>query len=151
MTQRSSPKKGFTLIEMMLVVAIIGLLAAIAMPQFANLVIRSKEGAMKGHLGSMRAALNLYYVNNDGNYPYYMTLVQYPNALTDGGYIDRFPYAYNPRLGFLHGGEFVRSTYGVNDAGASGPPPGSNKGYCLNSFGGDYEIHLNCTPTDTLG
>lgn len=61
--------RGFTLIELMLVVAIIGLLAAIAIPKFANLVTKSKEAAVRGSLGSLRSALALYYADQEGNYP----------------------------------------------------------------------------------
>ncbi|MBL0351079.1 MAG: prepilin-type N-terminal cleavage/methylation domain-containing protein [Elusimicrobia bacterium] len=63
------PRRGFTLIELMLVVAIISLLAAIAIPKFGNLVIKAKEAAIKGHLGSLRSAIHIYYSNNEGFYP----------------------------------------------------------------------------------
>jgi len=62
-------KKGFTLIELMIVVAIIGILAAIAIPQFANLVSKSQEGATKGNLGTLRSALSIYYGDTEGFYP----------------------------------------------------------------------------------
>src|SRR5579864_1555923 len=62
-------KKGFTLIELMIVVAIIGILAAIAIPQFANLVAKSQEGATKGNLGTLRSALSIYYGDMEGWYP----------------------------------------------------------------------------------
>jgi prepilin-type N-terminal cleavage/methylation domain-containing protein len=62
-------KKGFTLIELMIVVAIIGILAAIAIPQFANMVAKSQEGATKGNLGTIRSALSIYYGDTEGFYP----------------------------------------------------------------------------------
>jgi prepilin-type N-terminal cleavage/methylation domain-containing protein len=60
--------KGFTLIELMIVVAIIGILAAIAIPKFADLIRKSNEGATKGNLGALRSALSIYYADNDA-YP----------------------------------------------------------------------------------
>ena len=62
-------KKGFTLIELMIVVAIIGILAAIAIPKFAELIRKSSEGASKGNLGAVRSALSIYYGDMEGQYP----------------------------------------------------------------------------------
>jgi prepilin-type N-terminal cleavage/methylation domain-containing protein len=58
---------GFTLIELMLVVAIIGLLAAIAIPKFADLVLKAREAAVKGKLGALRSALHIYYADNESH------------------------------------------------------------------------------------
>ena len=59
---------AFTLIELMLTVAIIGLLAAIALPKFANLVAKSREAAAKGSLGALRSAINILYIDRDQAY-----------------------------------------------------------------------------------
>lgn len=86
---RTITAKAFTLIELMIVVAIIGLLAAIAIPKFADLVIKAKEAAIKGKLGSLRSSISLYYANNEGVYPDYLQL---PQCLTTGGkYLDSIP------------------------------------------------------------
>src|SRR6266700_4591512 len=61
--------KGFTLIELMIVVAIIGVLASIAIPLFSNLVAKSKESTTKANLGTLRSALAIYYGENDAWYP----------------------------------------------------------------------------------
>lgn len=53
----------------MLASAIIGLLAAIALPKFGNMVDKAKEGALKGQLGTLRSALSVYYADNEGIYP----------------------------------------------------------------------------------
>ena len=63
---KPSDRGGFTLIELMIVVAIIGLLAAIALPKFANLVTKAREATIKGKLGSLRSALSLYYADTAG-------------------------------------------------------------------------------------
>ncbi|MBL0058849.1 MAG: prepilin-type N-terminal cleavage/methylation domain-containing protein [Elusimicrobia bacterium] len=82
--------KGFTLIELMLVVAIIGLLAAIAIPKFAGLIIKSKEASVKGKLGSLRSAISIYYSDNEGTFPSPAGVVLDP--LTVGSkYLDRIP------------------------------------------------------------
>lgn len=66
---KTSVKQGFTLIELMIVVAIIGILAAIAIPKFADLINKSKEGATKGALSSVRSAIQVYYGDNEGWFP----------------------------------------------------------------------------------
>ena len=62
-------KKGFTLIELMIVVAIIGVLAAVAIPKFANLIRKAKEASAKGQLGAVRSAVSIYYGDLEGNWP----------------------------------------------------------------------------------
>ena len=58
-------RKGFTLIELMIVVAIIGILAAIAIPNFMKFQSRSKQSEAKSNLKAMFTAEKAYYQEVD--------------------------------------------------------------------------------------
>lgn len=59
-------KKGFTLVELMIVVAIIGILAAIAIPNFIKFQARSKQSEAKTNLKGLFQAMKSYYAERDG-------------------------------------------------------------------------------------
>jgi len=63
-------KKGFTLIELMIVVAIIGILAAIAIPNFLRFQAKSKQSEAKTNLGGIFTAQVSYFGENNyyGNF-----------------------------------------------------------------------------------
>jgi len=60
-------RKGFTLIELVMVIVILGILAATALPRFIDLSSKARENAAKGILGSIRAAVAVRYASNAAN------------------------------------------------------------------------------------
>ncbi|MCF7808063.1 MAG: prepilin-type N-terminal cleavage/methylation domain-containing protein [Candidatus Marinimicrobia bacterium] len=59
---------GFSLVELMIVIVIIGVLAAVAVPIYSNNVMKAKMSEADASLGSIRTQLRLYYGEN-GEYP----------------------------------------------------------------------------------
>ncbi|MCA9292072.1 MAG: prepilin-type N-terminal cleavage/methylation domain-containing protein [Phycisphaerales bacterium] len=62
-------KRGFTLIEILIVVVILGILAAIVIPQFTNASTDAANASLRSQLQTIRSQLELFRVQNGDTYP----------------------------------------------------------------------------------
>lgn len=77
-------KRGFTLIEVIIVFALIGILVGLGLPQYKNATTRAREATLKENLYIMRQLIRQYY-GDKGKYP---ASIQ---ALVDEEYLYRIP------------------------------------------------------------
>lgn len=80
---RLDKKSGFTLIELVMVIVILGILSAIAIPKFADLTTQAKVSAGKGGLGAIRSAVAIDYAKSATS-----GTAAFPSAVTTGLFAD---------------------------------------------------------------
>lgn len=61
---RSKSESGFTLIELVIVIVILGILAAVAIPKYEDMREQARVATIKGQLGSIRSAVAIQYARN---------------------------------------------------------------------------------------
>ncbi|MDP8568195.1 type II secretion system protein [Methylophilus aquaticus] len=85
LVKRPSRHRGFTLMELLVVLSILALLLSLAVPRYFSSVQRAKEQALKQQLTTTRKALDAYYADQG----------QYPDTLQDlvsKHYLDKMPW-----------------------------------------------------------
>ena len=141
-------KKGFTLIELMIVVAIIGILAAIAIPNMAFTKKKAKLASCKSNLDSIGKALDMYADSNNDDYPlettYGSSIATDSSILITNGYLGKgvtcpvtkadYTYQYsqakgytvfcpNPDSHYYSPKKKLTSLYYVSEGGVKTDPP----------------------------
>lgn len=138
-TARSSGQEGFTLVEILVVITIIGLIMGLVGPRVLTYLSESKEKAAKIQIQSFGSALDLFYLDN-GRYPStsegLTALVQRPAgaAAWNGPYLkstlpnDPWGHPYKYRSPSDHG------PYEIISLGVSGQEGGSGQGGNIKSW-----------------
>src|SRR5438067_6977907 len=81
---KQTGKGGFTLLELMIVITIIAILAAIAVPMYQAIILRSKETVLKNNLHELRTTIDQYTADKK-------KAPQSLQDLVDGGYYREIP------------------------------------------------------------
>ena len=128
--------KGFTLIELMIVVVIIGILAAIAIPNFISMQDRAREGSVKSNMHTVQLAVEDFAVQNDGTYPV---------AANDAAVKANCPGGAYPENPFTGAASTVDWTGAPASAGQLGFTTASTTQYVLRGYGKSALLSLSLT------
>ena len=63
MIRLSQDQKGFTLVELVIIIVILSILAAVAIPKYQDLSSEAREAAARSALGSIRSGITIFYAN----------------------------------------------------------------------------------------
>jgi general secretion pathway protein G len=130
-------KRGFTLVEILIVVVILGILAAIVIPQFTEASTEAKLSSLCSDLQTARSQIELYKVQHNDNLPGSgaATFIQAMTGGTDlAGAVDATPpFAYGPYLQQMPKNPF--NDLATVGTGTAAPGSGTNGWYFNTSTG----------------
>ena len=130
--------KGFTLVELMIVIAIIALLAAVALPKFASATEAAKVANVQGNLANLRTSLAVYYAKNKA----YPVLGHGGIAITGNVGLEFQNFYSNTQLPLVPSGDNVTVARRSVINGANGAPNTGVGGWKYDATKGDIRANL---------
>lgn len=95
--RNTSTRTAFTLIEILIVVVILGILAAIVVPQFTNAADEANDASVRSQLQTLRSQIELYRAQNPGTVPVQANGTPVWDDMLDADYLTTSPL--NPLTG----------------------------------------------------
>lgn len=152
---KRAAKKGFTLVEILIVVIILGILAAIVIPQFTQASTEAKVSNLRTNLQTIRSQLLLYKMQHDGEaYPgtdFVNQMIQYTNpagtsqATSDATH-NLGPYLQSIPVNPVSNSNAVRIVTGAATAFAA---PAADAGWWFNDTTGEFRADLTTSALHT--
>ena len=124
-------RKGFTLVEILIVVIILGILAAIVIPQFTEASNDARESALTSDLQTLRSQLELYRVQHLDTYPGANMVTQLTSKTDMNGTVDPAG-TLGPYLQKFPTNSFVTNGNTVDTSGAVAGTAVANVGWAYN-------------------
>ena len=141
-------ERGFTLIELILVIVVLGIMAALAIPKFLDMRAEAKKSATQGALGGVRSGIANYRANQvtKGLTPELPTLA----SLTDGtsvmdGPVPDNPYSTTATKNDVEDAQAANGTKGTAGCGNS-----STKAWCYRPDNGNFWASTNVAGENAL-
>lgn len=119
MKEMMRKEEGFTLVELLIVVIILGILAAVAIPQFGSSTDDAKMSTLQSNLSSLRNAVELYKQEHDSVYPGEVLETDGTTATAEGGFNSSCSVAFEKQLTLYS--DIAGVTAVGSSAGAKGP------------------------------
>lgn len=111
-------RKGFTIIELLIVIAVIAILVGIALPRFKGMQDEGKIAQAKGELRTLQSAVESYYIHQSNTYPTALSFLTgatiTPNLL--GNALPTDPFNGTSNYGYATNGSYY-TAYSVGTGG----------------------------------